>query len=196
MPTAASALARWLGATALLLAGNAQAAEISTLTVDRDAGRYSVHLEVALDTTPRRAFAVMRDYARLGEINPAIESVTLLGDAPEGGQRVQTAVKVCVLLFCRVLEQVQDMQATSAGDNGGQLAAIVLPELSNLRYGVAQWAIQPCADGERACLDFTATIEPDFWVPPLIGPWAIKKKLREEAVQTSLGIETVASTRP
>lgn len=196
MVASAQALAALFGGLGLLAATACPAAEISTLTVERAAGRYSVNLAVALDTTPQRAFNVMRDYPRLGDINPAIESVTLLDGATGGGQRVETAVKVCVLFFCRVLEQVQDMHATQNKAAGGQLVAVVLPELSNLRFGTAQWLITPCADGASACLDFSATIEPDFWVPPVIGPWAIKKKLREEAVQTSLGIESVARERP
>lgn len=184
-----------LAALALLASHSAAAAEIQTLTVDRDGKRYSVQLLVALDTSAERAFAVMHDYANLGAINPAIQSVVLLDELPDGGRRVQTAVKVCVLLFCRMLEQVQDMHAMVEGSTG-RISARVLPEFSNLRHGLAQWIIVPCSDARQACLEFTATIEPDFWVPPLIGPWAIKNKLREEAVQTSLGIETVANARP
>ena len=28
---------------------------------------------------------------------------------------------------------------------------------------------------------YDAEIDPDFWVPPVIGPWAFKKKLRNSA---------------
>lgn len=194
MVASTRALAAMLAGASLLFGGSCAAAEIINLTVDRDDNRYSVVLDVALDTTAGQAFEVMRDYARLGDINPAIQSVVVLGAAPGGGMRVQTAVKVCILFFCRTLEQVQDMRALSNGQVG-QIIADVIPELSNLRYGRGDWLIQPCDDELRACLNFAVTVEPDFWIPPLIGPWAIKKKLREEAVQTSLGIESAAEGR-
>lgn len=187
-------LAATLAGAGLWFGSSCAAAEIINLTVDRDANRYSVSLDVALDTSTGQAFEVMRDYARLGDINPAIQSVAVLGAAPSGGMRVQTAVKVCILFFCRTLEQVQDMQAISDGQTG-RISADVIPELSNLSYGRGDWLIQPCDDKPAACLNFAVTVEPDFWIPPLIGPWAIKKKLREEAVQTSLGIESAAKNR-
>ena len=178
----------------LLLAPGGQAAEIIKLTVDRQASRYSVNLDVALDTSASDAFAVMHDFARLGDINPAIQSVAVLGAAPNGSMRVQTRVKVCVLFFCRVLEQVQDMQADQVG-NIGRIRADVIPELSNLSYGRGDWLIQPCDDRAGACLNFAVTVEPDFWIPPVIGAWARQNLLREEAVQTSLGIEAAARNR-
>jgi hypothetical protein len=33
---------------------------------------------------------------------------------------------------------------------------------------------------------------PVFWVPPVIGPWLIRKKMYEEAQRSSLGLERVA----
>ena len=38
-------------------------------------------------------------------------------------------------------------------------------------------------------------MEPDFWVPPLIGPWVIKRTMREQAITTSEGIERLARVR-
>lgn len=175
----------------LLLGPAASAADIQHLTVDRQDNRYLLDLRVALDTSAARAFAVMRDYPNLADINPAVQAVTVLPGAPPGATRVQTAVRVCVLWFCRVLEQVQDMRHAALGD-GGTVSATVLPALSNLRYGQADWLVTTCDDSDRACLRFTAELEPDFWVPPVIGPWALKRKLREEGIETSLGIERVA----
>ena len=48
-------------------------------------------------------------------------------------------------------------------------------------------------ENEGSRLIFFAALTPDFWVPPLIGPYIIKKKMREEAVETVLGLERLAS---
>lgn len=152
--------------------------------------RYGVDLTVALEATASAAYAVMTDYPNLVAINPAVVSATPLAGAPAGATRLATHVRVCVAWFCRDLHQVQDMRAAPTASGGGQLQATVLPDRSDLRFGEARWTIWPCEAG--ACLRFVTTIEPDFWVPPLIGPWIIKRKLREEAIQTAQGIETAA----
>ena len=38
-------------------------------------------------------------------------------------------------------------------------------------------------------LQFTETFEPDFWVPPVIGPWLIQRKLVSEVAETVMYIE-------
>ena len=72
----------------------------------------------------------------------------------------------------------------------------VLPQMSDLRYGLARWRMSACADDRRrTCLEFKAELEPDFWVPPLIGPWLIQRKLHQEAIVTAEGIEKLAHAR-
>ncbi|MEA2079826.1 MAG: hypothetical protein U9P00_08215, partial [Pseudomonadota bacterium] len=36
-------------------------------------------------------------------------------------------------------------------------------------------------------------LAPDFWIPPLLGPWLIKRELRAEALQTMHNLERVAA---
>ena len=163
--------------------------ELDHVAVDRQADRYRIDLRVRLAATPADAYAAFADVNRLPSINPAVKRVRMMEGAPPGQQRVYTRVRVCVSFFCRELEQVQDMEHRTEAE-GGQIHARVIPELSNLRFGEAHWTLKGC--GDMTCLSFVATLEPAFWVPPLIGPWLIQRKLREEAMQTSAGIERAA----
>jgi hypothetical protein len=45
-------------------------------------------------------------------------------------------------------------------------------------------------------LQFTDTFEPDFWVPPVIGPWLIQRKLVRELTETMAYIEQQNVDRP
>ncbi len=164
------------------------ASSIDHLQVTHVGQRYQVVMHARMDTTAARAYAVFTDYARLPEINDAILSALPIEGAAAGAQRLRTQVRICVFRFCWVLEQVQDMRKTPPE----QLSADVIPELSNLRYGKAAWRIWD--DGGRASLTFEAVVEPDFWVPPLIGPWVIERKLRQEAIDTANGIERIANS--
>ncbi len=163
------------------------ASSIDHLEVTHVGQRYRVVMHARMDTTAARAYAVFTDYARLPEINDAILSAQPVAGAQEGAQRLRTQVRICVFRFCWVLEQVQDMRKRPPE----HLSADVIPDLSNLRYGKASWRIWD--DAGRAQLTFEAVVEPDFWVPPLIGPWVIERKLRQEAIDTANGIERIAN---
>jgi hypothetical protein len=169
----------------------AQAASIEHLDITRSGARYQMQLSATLDAPAQNSFAVFEDFSNLPKINDAIEAVELLTTSDPAARRVRTKVRVCVWLFCVRLNQVQDVRKSHRGEVA-ILDAVVLPALSNLRFGEAHWQMQPC--GEQTCLTFRAELEPDFWVPPGIGPWAIKRTMRREAVTTANGIERLAHT--
>lgn len=180
-----------LGAALLTLASlDAAAVELRSVEVTREGARYRVSMSVSLDVSAPAAYAVFADVSLLPQINSAVRTVRVLSeDAPRGLRRVYTDVRMCVSFFCRQLEQVQDMRYAPRPD-GGDVSARVIPERSDLLYGLANWQLRDCSG--RTCLSFQAELEPRFWVPPLIGPWLIQRKLREEALQTSAGIERLA----
>lgn len=180
-------------ATALLsvvLSPLAHAAEIERLDVTRNQNRFGMVLSARLSTSLEDSYRVLGDFDQLPRINDAVEQVRMLDGARPGAQRLYTRVRVCVWLFCTRLEQVQDMWPIVDGDARGYNAA-VLPELSNLRFGNARWRLRDCDGG--TCLQFDAQLEPAFWVPPVIGPWAIERAMRREAIATAEGIERRAT---
>lgn len=174
----------------ILALPSARAAQIEHLEITRADARFGMVLGARLDVPLEDSYRVLGDFDELPRINDAIEQVRLLDGAPPGAQRLYTRVRVCVWLFCTHLDQVQDMWPIIDGDDRGYNAA-VLPELSNLRFGNARWRLHDC-DG-RTCLQFDAQLEPDFWVPPVIGPWAIERAMRREAITTAEGIERRAA---
>lgn len=182
---------RSLGAVAAaLLAIPAPAVEIQSVDVHHQGDRYRVSMRVTLDAPASDSFAVFSDPVRLRQVNPAIRAVEVLEDHGPGLRRVRTRVRACVALFCRQLGQVQDMRYRPDAE-GGRIDAQVLPDRSDFRYGQAAWIFRACS-GDRTCLAFDAELEPAFWVPPVVGPWLIERKLRDEAIQTSRGLERLA----
>ena len=163
------------------------AAQLEHLEVTHVGKRYQVVMHASMQTEAKKAYEVFTDYARLPEINSAIIKAEPIEGAQQPSQRIHTQVRVCVIGICRVFDQVQDMSKSPPE----HLRADVIPELSNLRYGKASWRIWD--DGSRAKLIFEAVVEPDFWVPPLIGPWLIERKLASEAEDTANGIERLAN---
>lgn len=175
---------------ALLVLPPVRAAQIEHLEITRADTRFGMALSARLEVPLADSYRVLGDFDELPRINDAIEEVRLLDGAPPGARRLYTRVRVCVWLFCTHLDQVQDMWPITDGDTRGYNAA-VLPEQSNLRFGNARWRLRDC-DG-HTCLQFDAQLEPDFWVPPVIGPWAIERAMRREAITTAEGIERRAA---
>lgn len=173
----------------LLAAGSVYASEIEQVSVTRAKNRYTIAMSARLNAAPADAHKAFTDFPRLPRINDAVESATRLAVVTPGALRLATVVRVCVLSFCRRLRQVQDITDFSHDGIYG-LEAHVLPNLSDLKFGYARWRMSACGSG--TCLQFHTEIEPDFWVPPLIGPWLIERVMRREAIQTAEGIDRFA----
>lgn len=186
----------------------AAALQIQAITVGHEGARYRMDMRVTLAVPAARAYAVFADWTRLPELNPAVREVRKLpqadpppgtapadwlGATPDLSQRIFTAVHVCVLLFCRTVHQVQDIDQRAVAD-GGWLRAVVVPALSDLRYGHAQWMFS--GDAKQTELRASIQVEPDFWIPPVVGPALLASKMREEVETTSAGIERLAQQRP
>jgi hypothetical protein len=168
----------------------APAARIDSLHLAHDGDRYRVAMSVHLDVPASRAYAAFADPLHLPEINPAVRTVRVVaGGAGASPPQLYTEVHLCVLFLCRTLHQLQRMSYQPSA-NGGRMSADVLPAQSDLRYGHAEWNFQ--GEGATTRLDFTLDVEPKFWVPPLLGPWAIERTLRSQAERTSAGIERLA----
>lgn len=173
----------------LCVTAGARAESVEQLDIGRDDGRYRIELRATLNAPLADTYAVFSDFRNLPKINDAVESVEALPSPVAGLERWRTRVRVCISFFCSHLKQVQDVQDSRDGDVY-RLVATVIPSMSNLRYGVAHWQLERC--GTQTCLTFVAELEPDFWVPPLVGPWAIERTLRRQAHSTAAGIETLA----
>lgn len=167
-----------------LICAPLDAAQIEQIKVDHANGQYTVSMRVLLEVPAARAYAVFADPQNLTAINPAVQEVRVL---PDG--RLYTQVRTCAGPFCKTLRQQQQMRY-ELRSNGGHIWAQVIPGESDLRSGSAQWEFR--ADGKLTQLEFDAVLEPDFWIPPLIGPWLVENSMREEAQRTSAGIEQLA----
>jgi len=65
-----------------------------------------------------------------------------------------------------------------------------LPGQSNFKSSVSEWTLVPEGDGTK--MTYFLTMEPDFWVPPLIGPWVLKRRLERGGTGAINRIERLA----
>ena len=172
---------------ACLWAATASAGKVTTALVTHEGGHYFVEVDALVEVTETDARALLTDYNNLDRVNPSVEVSEVMIRRGPGDHRVRTVTRACVWFFCKRIHQVQDV--TEGLD--GSIVATVLPEQSDLRHGYARVDMWQESEGTRILI--RSEVEPDFWIPPLIGPWVIKKKLRSEALETVRNLERFVS---
>ncbi len=181
---------------ALLSFGSLQAdaAQVLSVQVGRDDQRFRIDMHIAIDAAPREVFRALQDYSAMARYNPDLRAVRIEPTSAPDRIRLFSTIHTCVLLFCKTMHQEQLMTATASA-NGGLLQAELIPQ-SGAFGGQGQWIVKPCrAQRTSACVDIELVLVPQFWVPPVIGPWLIRHTMYEEAQRSTQGLEQVAQVR-
>ena len=165
----------------VLLAG-----EILNSSVTHDGTVYRLSITARVEAPLAVVYQSITDFTNLAAINPSIEESQVLELQGADRQRVRSVIRVCILVFCKRVVQVQDVTLVDSRT----VVATIVPGAGDFRAGLARWELT--AVGTATDLHFTETFEPDFWVPPLIGPWLIEKKLVREVAETTMYIEAQA----
>ena len=173
------------------VAMQAHAAQVLGVRVTRDHGGFLIGMRIAIDAPPPAVFRALQDYSAMMRYNPDLRAVRVQSTGVPGRVRLFTTIHTCVLVFCKTMHQEQIMTAI-AGADGGVLEAELLPH-GAFKAGSGRWSVQACQSApSTTCLDARIELVPAFWVPPVIGPWVLRRKMAEEARRTSAGLELMA----
>ena len=184
--------ARAAAALGALAAGAlAAAATIDGLDVKRQRGRYSLEAEAQLAATPESIYAVLTDfddnaYAR---ISRAYKESRYLEPAADGTPIVYTRLEGCALWHCMSLERTERLETRAPH----WIKSTTLPEGSNFKYSTSEWTLE--RDGENTKMTYKLEMEPDFFVPPVVGPWYLKRTLSQGGQRAVMRIERLARQR-
>jgi hypothetical protein len=171
----------------LLAASTAFAMHVLEVGAARHGERYTMAAEVHVRAPPNTVFRLLADYDRWTRLSPAIRQSRELVAFADGRHRVESVTRACVIFFCSEVHQVQDVREFARR----RIIATTLPLRSDLRYGMVRWRIE--ADGTGSRLFVNVELEPNFWVPPLIGPWMIDRAMRQRVMEISSSIERLSA---
>jgi hypothetical protein len=163
------------------------AATIDTIDVEREDGVYSLHAVTRMAASPEAIREVLTDYDRFGRISSVYKDYGYLDPAPDGTPVVYTRMEGCILhIFCRSLKRVERLEENSPN----YIRTVTLPEQSDFKRSESEWIIE--RDGDETRMTYNLVVEPDFWVPPLIGPAMLKRVLRRGGGEAVDRIESLA----
>ena len=171
----------------LAVAGSAEAANVLETRVTHDNGRYTVKFEVHIDAKQDTVRRDLTDYAHYTRLSETIRESRVIAVHSPDRARVAVTLDACVLVFCKTLHIVREVEARPNGD----LVTVAVPEESDFRYAHERWRI--IADGAGTRLVYEAELVPDFYVPPLIGPWLLKYRISDELKTIAQRLELLAN---
>ncbi len=163
------------------------ATELQYLSVSHEDSVYHVDMVIRVNAPLHQVRAVLTDYENLSKLNPAIISSEVLLAPQAGVARVRTRIHECVVLICFEMVRVEDV--TEDGERG--LRAEIVAEQSDARSGRVDWSFD--IDGGHTLVSYQAAIEPEIWIPPVIGPPLFKRKLRQHVLRTGQNLEQLAT---
>lgn len=174
----------------VLLSFGSHAAEFESLEVRLVDDVYHVHAEARIDAGTEAVRAVITDYNHMHWITGAVLKAEVLERPAPGVVILFVRSRACFGIFCKTIEQVQQADARDAGI----VSFETVPGRGDLKQGRSEWRLRALGGG-RTQLTWDMSMEPDFWVPWLIGPGLIQSGLADEGRDMINGIEKLANER-
>lgn len=174
----------------------AGAAEIIEARVDRIEDRYHVDFVVMIDGDAERLRRIITDYANLKALSPSVVGSRLLSGHSGGNARIEVTLRPCVLIvFCKSITKVSDSHVES---DSKRVRYVMVPGLSDFEEGnetITMTRVQ--TDGaEHVRFAYAAVLKPDFYVPPFVGPWLIRRAIISDLEATSRRVEQLLRSEP
>ncbi|MFK8032182.1 MAG: SRPBCC family protein [Gammaproteobacteria bacterium] len=183
-------MAKWLLLFALAVgAGSVWAAELESITVSNESKRYFVRSVAMLDAPIDAVYDTLIDFDNYEAFSSVYDDARWLTRNEDDSGEIYTYTRGCILFVCRGFGRTETVVATKPTF----IETRVDPARSKVRFGVSVWNIEAVDDKTK--LEFALDFEPDFWVPPVVGPFVVKKYLRKGGVDALNRIEVLAKEK-
>jgi hypothetical protein len=171
---------------ALAGAQYASAAEIRSIDVQYEDGRYSMVSVAWFDAGIDETYHVFSTWDYSPRFSGAVVEARDLEPEPGGRPGYFVINQGCMLFFCKSMVRQGYVEANHNQD----LRAVADPEVSDFEQFDESWEFSE-EDGGTS-VRYQLHMVPDFWVPPAIGPFVIKRKLRKDGGAALDRIEAIA----
>jgi hypothetical protein len=178
-------------AMALLLSSilsPAWGAVVRAVDATEEDGRYVASFDAVIDAPMDRVLPLMLTPGRWPQLSPLIVDAKVLEKADNGPRKVSITFYDCIFIFCKTIHKTEDI--TIMAD--GHIESLAIPEQSDFSYAREDWHIY--AEAGRTHIHYKTEMVPDFFVPPLIGPYFIKSHLRSHLIDIANNLEKLTQS--
>lgn len=163
-----------------------RAATIEKLTVQRNHGLINVVASMVINAPRPFVFQALSDYDHFSEMSDSFVESRFIEPAPDGTPRIYTKIEGCIWFFCRTINRTARLEL----DPIIRIVATVEPEQSDAQYAREEWVFEDLGAATR--IYYRHDLQPNFWVPPGIGVWAISNALSRTTLKAAQRIEKMA----
>jgi len=173
--------------TSEYLSSALQSGKIPEIEINEQSGVYQIKVVALIAAPANYVRYVLTDYKHIYRLNPSIIESEVLEQYDDGSVSVRTKVIGCAAYFCEELDRVEKVRVLPSGD----LHAEIIPELSQFKSGQTHWQIKPM--GDYCEVTYLSDMEPDIYIPPVVGKFLIKKSVREGMHTSFTNLEKISS---
>jgi hypothetical protein len=181
----------WPGAAllAVWLAGSqATAVTIEHIDVEKHGQAFRLKAASVVAAPPEFVFDVLMDFDNFHRLVAGIVTTRYLPPGPDGVRLGYTLINSCAWIFCKRFDKVERIWPVPKTG----MVTLAVPERSDFEFYATRWRLEGVPGGTR--LRFEANMRPKFWIPPLLGTWAVKRKLVYTAEEMGEVVEYLYST--
>ncbi len=164
-----------------------QAGDIADVEVFEQGGSFQIKAVAIIDAPASYVREVLTDYTHIYRLNPSIIESGVLERHEDGAVSVRTRVIGCAAYFCNELDRVEKVRLLPSGD----IQADIIPEQSQFKSGQTFWSIKTLAEGSCE-VTYNSEVEPDIFIPPVVGQFLIKKSIRQEMQISFTNLEKIS----
>ena len=168
----------------------AGASELREVNVDREDGVFVMHSVVWFDADINAVYNVFLDWDLTEQFSSVVVESRNTGSDENGDRGFYVKNRGCLMFFCMSAERVGSVEHKPLE----YIKTTVDPEQSDFLIADESWEFEPNANG--TLITYHLQMQPKFWVPPLVGSYVIKKKLRDDGLEAMDRIEAIAQKWP
>ena len=170
----------------LLLPAFAGAADLRDVTVDRIDGTYVMRSEVWFDVSIDKIYGTFLDWDLSTQFSSVVVESRNVEPGEDGRPRFYNRNQACLLFFCKSFERFGYVSHEPLK----YIEATADPEKSDFHISDERWEFRE--EGEGTVVVYDLRFKPKFFIPPLIGPAVMKRKLKTSSIYALDRIEDVA----
>lgn len=189
MPSLCQLIKPLLLASAWFAYGQCLAAETVEVQVEQEDGAYHIYFEILLDAPKERVEEILKDYGNLDELSPSIVSSEIIAGAPGEDATVALTLKPCVWILCKTMQKITTVKVNAYG----AIVYSTMPEKSDFKFGKEQVIIKRKRKTGKTRVTYNAKLVPDFFVPPLLGSWLIRRYIAQNLKTSNKRVEELAN---
>ena len=172
----------------LLITHSSLAAEMLQMEFWEEDNVYHLRSASIINAPPELIISTLLDYNNFYRLSGGIKETRYLEPDPDGVPVALTVIESCVLFFCKQLIKTERVLHPS----NNEVILEVDPTRSDFKFMHSRWSVREI--GGSTVLSYDMDMQADFWIPPLIGAWAIKHKLYSSAMNMAQRMEMMART--